>query len=298
MSNKNIMSIGTESNLSDSSTNVQEGGNILSYLFGSNKGSHATEIVLDACENNYPQIVGFIIRNSIIKSYELDYSLKGHGHKNLLHYLVIFCNFVPEMKKLLLDVLVSTNAKKSINNVDDNGNTPAHYSVYFKMNDITDLLVKHGADLTIKNKIGLCIQPESSPVLSKSGTIDFDEEPSDIFEKITKTHTNPMTDENDDSIKIVKIIRRFIPETSESSLGFTANVLDSEEPKKKDIKIKSPKQSKPSGSFIPSVLSATSDDFLENEITDDVVNVLLQEFKTQGVKSGNQMGGKKKIKFI
>jgi len=307
---KSTMSIGTESNLSESSYENQNGGNIFSYLFGSDKSTYISDILFDAFESNNPEAAAFILRNAITKKYDIDFSKKSETSKTILHYLVLYSNYVSEIKQLLIDMLQSTDIKKYINQTDAKGNTVGHYALYLNMEDVLELLIQYGVDLTIKNNSGYNI----SPITSKSSL----SEPSDIFQKIIKKSSEiEESDDNDDSkiinsksckntksdnsVQLLKIIRRFIPESVTSTIGFDSDVSESASvkslpnilsPTSPDISEKSqqiflsptsPDVSKKSES---NFLSTTSD-----VITDDIVNILLNEFNTKENKT-EQLGGK------
>ena len=75
------LTFGTESQYSGVSNN-QSGGDLFASLFGgSDKGSYATELALDAYCNRNPNVGCYAIKNALRNSYNLDYSAKSTGSK-------------------------------------------------------------------------------------------------------------------------------------------------------------------------------------------------------------------------
>lgn len=157
--NNSLLSIGTESMYSETS-NLQSGGGIMNWLLGSGSGEYATELALDAFKNQYPQIAYFIIRHAIDKSVKLDFGKKDANKQTLIHHLVSYSKF-PIMKDLTSVVLSNTEAKKYINEQDENGDTPAHIAARDGLDLIIDELVAHGANLTIANNANKVVHVES-----------------------------------------------------------------------------------------------------------------------------------------
>lgn len=178
------LSVGTESQYSTSSKQFeandlkQEGAGIFSFLFGSEKGIYATELALRAFKDKLPQISCYVVKDSlnVANKIALDFTKQDSEGRTLLHFLVIYSAYFPDVKQLFLDVLEKTNAKKGINLQDSKGNTAVHYAMYLELEDVVKELTSAGANLSIKNKEGLHVMLK--PVQVESA-------PSDIFVKLT-----------------------------------------------------------------------------------------------------------------
>ena len=218
--NKSTLSIGTESQYSTTSPDFQSGGGMLSYLFGSNQGSYATELALDAFNNRVPQVGSYILKDAIIKSYSLDFSKIDQNNRNLLHHIVIYSAYYSEVKQLLLNILSQSDAKKYINIQDNKLNTPAHYALYLGMEDIVKLLAENGANLTLKNSDGYSITLSEVPVNNEQNA------PVDIFIKMSSQNCandkDDLQDLNEDvENKIDNIIKMFVRKTDSELMSDT-----------------------------------------------------------------------------
>lgn len=286
--NNSIVSIGTETGMSVSSTNdnnnLMNGGGIFSYIFGSNKGEHATEIILDAFEDNFQDVAMFIIRNSILKSYELNFTKKSKSSKTILHYLTICSYYNAEMKNILLDVLSSTNAQKAINDKDSQGNTPVHYSVYFALDDVTDLLVSLGADLTIKNNQGYNIVSDTKLIKEKKDDIVENVLVSNIFETKPKKSTSDVDVSVSSDGKLIRVMKSFVP-LSDETLNWKSDA--------KDVNVFS--------STSVDSFSKTSGQSVTSDVnSDEVVELLLHSLKHKKPMTGgrnNSHGTRKTITY-
>lgn len=220
--NKSILSIGTESLYSNTSIDKHIGGsNFLSSLFGSNSDD-VTNVVLDAFNDKLPQIACYIIKNSILKKYDLDFTKGDASGKTLLHHLVLNSVNFPEGKLTLLSVLKSVSDatySSSLNAQDVKLNTPLHYSVYLNLTDVTDLLIQYGADVSIKNKKGLYI------TLSYNNNDEIDiSEMSDIFVKSSKR--DMPCKQIDDSINTIGFNRDLISDSADT-INFNRDDINS-----------------------------------------------------------------------
>lgn len=148
--NNPLLSIGSDSQYSETSVD-QTGGGIMNWLLGSSsEGEYATDIALDAFQNGFPHISYFVIRHAIDKSVKLNYSKRDSNKRTLLHHLVLNCK-IPSIYSLFLVVMDNTDAKSHINLQDELGNTPTHIAVDEGMDLVVDKLIAMKADLTIAN---------------------------------------------------------------------------------------------------------------------------------------------------
>lgn len=302
--NKLSISVGTESQYSATSSQYfeenafkQQGGGIFSFLFGSEKGTYATELALRAFNDKVPQISCYVIKDSLESSNDvtLDYSKQEKNKRTLLHFLVLYSAYFSEVKQLLTDVLKMTDAKNSINLQDAKGNTCVHYALYLELDDVVKLLSESGADLSIKNDQGYYVRLEKVPVKI---------EPSDIFIKLaTSTCSNKkkqdqlsttsntianLTNKENESIRtdslndrldnIVKAFMNLKNESDVETIGFNnKNITDSSVGFFNEKKNMNDKQS--------------------DIDTDKVMNMILNEFKSEENDNNffdGQKGGSKK----
>lgn len=282
------VSVGTESQYSATSpdqfdgSTFQNGGGVFSFLFGSEKGSYATELALRAFNDKAPHVGCYIVKDSLDKSKNasLDYSKQDKHNRSLLHFLVLYSAYSSDAKQLLLDVLEQTNAKNYINLQDNKKNTCTHYAMYTEAEDVVKLLAEYGADLTIRNAEGLYIKLEEVPIKVN---------PSDIFVKLTSTCNK----------------KNKKGETSSVSTLFSTNKASSVEERLDDIVKKVLKKQHVNTDETDTInfqRDNLSDDTFkapksesdnQNTSTVDILNMIMEEFK-EGNQNGTQAGGAKK----
>jgi hypothetical protein len=252
--NKSTLSIGTESQYSETSADTQTGGGFLSFLFGPDKGMHATELSLDAFGDKLPQIACYTIKNAINKGYDLDLSKGDKTGKTILHFLVIFSAFYIEAKEVLLEIMSLSEAKqaKNINAQDDKGNTPTHYAVYLEQDDVVNLLANSGANLKIKNKEGLSISLSDTSSQKPNPVINTPE----IFVKHIKKYNNTRPANVDE--QVTDLVKMFRHSDSADTIGFRRS------------------ESECSGNSRPEY---TDDQQSANPDSVDILNMILNEFK-------------------
>lgn len=283
MNNLSI-SIGTESQYSATSSQQfeesafkQEGAGIFSFLFGSEKGIYATELVLRTFNDKIPQMACYIINDSLKEENKvgLNYAKQDSNGRTILHFLVLYSGQSPDAKQILINVLNKTDAKKSLNIQDAKKNTCAHYAMYLELDDIVKHLTDCGADLTIKNNEGLYIKLIQTPVKA---------EPSDIFVKLTTSNCSDTKQNKSNSAysesvnnRLNNIVQTFVNAQQRDSDADT-------------IKFNKDRLSDTAGSFkIPHNTDARS---AEAELdTDKVMNMILKEFEAS---DPAQRGGSKK----
>lgn len=281
------LSISTESQYSATSAEQQAGGGIFSFLFGSEKAIYATELVLKAFNDKALQVACYVIRDSVNNESktELDYSQVDKNGRSILHFLVLFGSYAPDLKQLLLDVLGKTNAKKYINLQDAKKNTCAHYAMYANLEDVVKVLAQYGADLSIKNGEGFSIQLESIPVKAS---------PSDIFMKITKcdNSVNQTVENSAVEDRLNSIVKMFLGQKNLESdsgidtIGFRRDQLSATDTR--------PNKPNRQNQFVDQFVSATSDDDKQDLSSIDVLNALMDEIR--GKPNAGLTGGAKKRK--
>lgn len=81
-------------------------------------------------------------------------STKNTDEKDSYHYSAVLDEAIKKNKFDLIQILLSANAKiKNINRIiDEEGYTLLHEAVILEMHNLVDILIKLGADVTIKNK--------------------------------------------------------------------------------------------------------------------------------------------------
>ena len=168
------------------------------------------EIILKAFTDRQPEVASYIIYN--MKSKLRKFKETDMYGRNILHYLVIFYYYTPiqNLLKYIMDAPGYYKIKDIINLKDKLGNTPLHYAVMFKQDQVADLLIKNGANPKIKNNDGDFVETDK-----------------------------PMTEEDDDKETEIPIVKMNILETkptqSENSIIITE--LDFDDDIKKSNRI-------------------------------------------------------------
>ena len=225
--NKDILKIDTETPVTPFQSG---GGGVFSYLFGSDKGETTTDLLFDAFDETRLEPVVFLLTNALDKKYELNYSKKSSSDKTILHYLIIYSNFFCSVKQLLYKFFKETNIKDSINEYDGKGNTAGHYALYFDMNDVLDMLVKYGLDLSLKNCNGHSIDIAESDETDAVSIVSIAKsKPSVIFQKILdqesqRENLSSSSSSNFESCKskrsVANLVTQYVPDHSADTLGF------------------------------------------------------------------------------
>jgi ankyrin repeat protein len=144
--------------------------NGLNYnLIGGGSKLNTSNLVLKAFSEKKPEIASFILinlGNDCVNIEEVDI----YG-RNILHYLVIFNNYIT-FQNLFMNILEKKSKFKKMCNIQDKlGNTPLHYAVMFNLNNIADLLIKNGANAKLKNNEGDYVQTDNEKDIFDDMTI-------------------------------------------------------------------------------------------------------------------------------
>lgn len=220
-----MSSFGTETQFSDTSINAsdmneQSGGGLFSFLF--NNDYDITDLIFDSYKDKKYDVAQYIVKLSLTKGYSLDFTKQDASGKTLLHHIVISISNNSSNKELLLSVLQSQCTKKSINIQDNDGNTVAHHALYLDLEDVVNLLVDFGVDLSLKNKKGLNIKMSQVPQEKETDNLMFDKPENNIFVKLPQNSFNKTSSDN----KIKNIIQSF-RNSDLDTIGFNKNDLSS-----------------------------------------------------------------------
>jgi hypothetical protein len=132
--------------------NVQAGGGFHSFLFGSSV-SDVDKAVLEAIKEKNMPVVEFMINKNLVS-----YKAQDKDGNTLLHYLVA----VPNPNVGLIEKILNCPEVKSFINIQNNdGDTPLILAVSSGQHDLCTMLIKAGADKTIKNKKGHHVDTET-----------------------------------------------------------------------------------------------------------------------------------------
>lgn len=230
ISNNNLSSVGTEQDISSSSNLIQEGGNFLSFLFGSDAGNYSSKLILDTFETKVVPVGLFVVKHALDNKVKLKLGKQDSSERTILHWMVIHSEKIPLAKELLFEVLYTPGASKYINKQDKYGNTVAHYAMQLKMNDVIGLLVKKGVDLTIENKEGLKIVLEEEYKRSEITIGEKVRKPQIFVKKPTRKMAN--SDFDSEAAQIArKIVDQFVTKTDDlesETLNFDRNAMISQ----------------------------------------------------------------------
>lgn len=155
-------SIGTETQQSDNLNDIQNGG---FWPFSSNGDVElVTSMALDAFNERRIKEGSYLLANAARRGIHADLSKKDDAGRNLLHLLVLYSAYDPEVKEILLHTLDRSDIKKYINCQDKQLNTVAHYALSLKMMDVLKVLVDKQVDLSLKNNQDFYIRLVKTPV--------------------------------------------------------------------------------------------------------------------------------------
>lgn len=129
---KSISLILEEGNLEELKNYIENGADVN----GKYDGKSLLHFAIDNCENNYSEIIEFLLNSGADIN-----SCESYLKETPLHRLCARANPRMEMIQLLLD----RGAKVNIENVA--GKTPIFYCNFSYSVELLDLLVKHGADI-------------------------------------------------------------------------------------------------------------------------------------------------------
>ncbi|ATZ80502.1 hypothetical protein BMW23_0450 [Bodo saltans virus] len=209
---KKVQNKNNESSSSSSSDELDmKGGGIMDILFGKDVSSYVTSLIFDAFQKKMPFVGLFVINHAIDNSIKIKYNCKDSDGRTLLHWLVMICSKIEEARVVLVKLLENTNMKKYINEVDKCKNTVGHYAVYLNQNDLVELFVKYGLDLSIKNDAGLKISAEEQ----------YKQDKPNVF---IRRDTKDLLQASDRIDKLVdKIVKA--TETDEDTINFNMNTV-------------------------------------------------------------------------
>lgn len=145
-------SFGTETVINNQ--NEQKGG----FFWSSTGCSENDKKALVAARQKNFAVVCFMVENDMIHNY----GTTDEDECTLLHYLVANFNMYNEVK-IIKKIINSSDVKNFINKQNKNGDTALLIAVKFGHNALADILVKVGADKSIKNKKGLWVQSSECP---------------------------------------------------------------------------------------------------------------------------------------
>ena len=134
---KSISLILEEGNLEELKKYIENGADVN----GKYDGKSLLHFAIDNCENNYTEIIEFLINSGADIN-----SCESYLKETPLHRLCARANPRMEMIRLLLD----RGAKVNIENIA--GKTPIFYCNFSYSLELLDLLVKHGADINHTDK--------------------------------------------------------------------------------------------------------------------------------------------------
>jgi len=142
-------------NLSEKSDSIFEKPQKGGFKLFSNDYSN---LLFDAINENELDVLIFLVKNKAVT----DLSYKDTNGQTVLHHVVDKFNKNPaKYKEILRCILTRPDIKKIINIQDKDGNTPLHIAVIKENDKLADILIRKGADTSIKNKAGSYIDSES-----------------------------------------------------------------------------------------------------------------------------------------
>ena len=260
------LSIGTESQYSATSPEPQMGGGFLSGLFGGSDESSATQLALDAFVAKNGNAGLFILDNMLSKKQPINFSQTTNNGLNILHMLTIYSSINPEAKRILMNVLKNTNAKEYINAQDSRGNTISHFAVKSGQDDLVQMFISLGANLSVQNNDGYKISIENVPV--RKEPIVSTNNNADVFVKMSENNCGANGNKVDISDRIAQLVKLHRGQTdSDGTIGF----MRSDAPPNLNIAAQMFERSEPSKMFGGSESSEID--------SVDVLNMIMNDFK-------------------
>lgn len=254
--NTKQLSVGTESQYSATSPDVQTGGFISGLFGGNSENTTITNLILKAFSGKKPEIALYLLNNLLSEKLQVDFSQTTKNGLNVLHMLTIYSTN-PEAKQMLINLLNNSNAKDYINVQDARGNNVAHLALQVGQNDIVQLLVSLGVKLNVKNNEGYSIAN-----VPTGENVPIRNDPT-VFEQMTNTNCTKDNDVKMDN-RLVELIKAHRADTdTDGTIGFRRS---------------------------PDVVTQMYGGSESSEVNSvDVLNMIMNDFKT-----GKQSGGKSK----
>jgi hypothetical protein len=167
-----LFSIGTETpdNLS-----VNQAGGFWPFSSSNKEAELITSMALDAFNERRIKEGSYLLANAAKRGVKPDLSKKDDAGRNLLHLLVLYSAYDPEVKETLLHQLDRSDTSKYINAQDKQLNTVAHYALSLKQIDVLKLLVSKGVDLSLRNSQDFYIKLAKMPIESQDVMMESQE---------------------------------------------------------------------------------------------------------------------------
>ncbi len=157
--NRFFDSVGTESstlsrsseniskNSRQSGQNVQNGGGFLDSIFGTDpKRENMTHLIIESIQADNIDALDFLLSRKFVP--DLDF-VDSNGN-NILHALALASRKSSLAMSTLFKIINGDINKKALNQQNSSGNTPLHYAVGNELYQISDIMIKKGAE-KIKN---------------------------------------------------------------------------------------------------------------------------------------------------
>lgn len=161
-----LFSIGTETPDNDNLSGNQTGG-FWPFSNSNKEAELITSMALDAFNERRIKEGSYLLANAAKRGVNPDLSKKDDAGRNLLHLLVLYSAYDPEVKETLIHQLDRSDTSKYINVQDKQLNTVAHYALSLKQIDVLRLLVSKGVDLSLRNSQDFYIKLAKMPVESQ-----------------------------------------------------------------------------------------------------------------------------------
>jgi len=157
-----LFSIGTET-----PDNETQAGGFWPFTNSNKEAELITSMALDAFNERRIKEGSYLLANAAKRGVNPDLSKKDDAGRNLLHLLVLYSAYDPEVKETLIHQLDRSDTSKYINAQDKQLNTVAHYALSLKQIDVLRLLVSKGVDLSLRNSQDFYIKLAKMPIESQ-----------------------------------------------------------------------------------------------------------------------------------
>jgi hypothetical protein len=125
----------------DSVSDIQYGGGLLSFLGLKDNSNLVSDLILDAFADRNIVCACYMISKILEKNAELDLDCVDFNKRNILHNLVMYSGYNRDIKELLFNVLKYLNISSHINHQDKDGNTVAHIALKLDQDDVLSELI-------------------------------------------------------------------------------------------------------------------------------------------------------------
>jgi len=189
--------------------------------------------IIEALSHQNYDVISFLIRKKLIP----DYSIKGIDGKTILHFIVEHFESIKDSDALLQKIMNNKKIASFIDLQDNHGDTALIIAVKKGNNDVSNLLVRYGANKSIANVDGESVETETIPkteIVSNKTLLN-------IFGKMKPilplTSIDFHNTEYEKNISVPKVDKSEQFDTTSELVQELARTIEKQDPTKPDINV-------------------------------------------------------------